>query len=185
MQTFRAFLALDLPDPTRDTLEALSDETRAGRAVPWENLHLTLHFLGEQPTDLLEEAHARLSALSLPAPDLEFDGLGGFGTPARSIAALVKPNTVLSALHTSTATALRRAGITPEKRRFRPHVTILRTGLRAGRPSPVEESQLHRFLTTFAGKSLPPFRPETLTLYRSTLRADGPVYDPLASYDLT
>ncbi len=181
MNSYRTFLAIDLPDNIRDTLEALSEECRTGRAVDWDDLHLTLHFLGDQPVDLLEEAHENLSARPLPAPDLEFDGLGGFGTPARSVAALIRPNDTLNALHKTTASALRQSGITLEHRRFRPHVTLLR--IPRNQP-PQDQAKLHSFLTTYAGKSLPPFTPDSMTLYRSILRPEGPIYDPLVSYDL-
>ena len=45
----RAFLALDLPQETRDALIRVQADLPVGRPVPCENLHLTLAFLDEQP----------------------------------------------------------------------------------------------------------------------------------------
>ena len=51
----RCFLSLDLPDRCRDPLLSMIGGLRVGRAVPWDNLHITLSFLDDQPEEALEE----------------------------------------------------------------------------------------------------------------------------------
>ena len=66
----RLFLALQLPSPTLDVLEAWADEhLHGGRVVPRDHLHVTLAFLGSRPErelDGIVGATARLRGLDGP-----------------------------------------------------------------------------------------------------------------------
>lgn len=75
----RCFLGLALPDPVLDLLERLQDEIPVGRQVPWENLHITLSFLDEQPEARLEALHQELLRLKAAPLQLELRGLGVMG----------------------------------------------------------------------------------------------------------
>ena len=75
----RAFIALLPPDDLRDRLEDLALDLDEGRPTAWENLHLTLAFLGEQRPELLEDVAVELESLAPPAPTVALRGVGAFG----------------------------------------------------------------------------------------------------------
>lgn len=179
----RAFLSLDLPEEVRDPLARMIGGLRAGHPVPRENLHITLVFLGDQPEERLEELHAALEPLRLPAPDLRFGGLDGFGPgKARMLAALVEPVPALVTLQAEVERRARKVGMSPERRAFRPHVTLVRFRRSSG---PGEEAALHAFLAQPPVVSVPAARAHSFSLQASTLSPDGARYDTLASYPLT
>ncbi|MBF9034885.1 RNA 2',3'-cyclic phosphodiesterase [Rhodobacterales bacterium HKCCE2091] len=173
----RAFLAIDLPDATTDAIEALQRALPIGRAVPPDNLHLTLAFIENLPPDLEEPVHDALSSLrSRPVP-VAFGGLTSFGDPQKGALALdVLPDPALDDLQSRAEQRLRRAGLDLPRRRFRPHVTILR-GRLTGDP-------LTRAMTRPA-PDIPGFTATAVTLHESTLGPGGAVYTPLATYPLS
>lgn len=178
----RSFVALDLPEEIADELAAMQELFPLGREVSWENLHLTLAFLGDQPRAALAEADAVLSALRMPAFEMRLSGLEAFGgrTP-RAIVARAAPSPDLMALEDRVTRALRQAGLAFQRQRFRPHVTLLRLprSLQRG-----DVAKLRDRLEAAAGFRGTPFRAASVTLRQSTLTPDGPVYAELGRYDL-
>ena len=168
----RAFFGLAIPDALWSPLVAARDRISAGRAVPDDNLHLTLAFLEEVDTGLLHEVDLILGGARLVAPPLRLLGLQTFGSPPRVLAAEIAEDPALTRLHAQVRGALRSAGLDLPRSRFRPHVTLRRLGPTdaLGRLSPV----------------LPPAvaRADRLCLWESRLRPDGARYDLLADYPL-
>ncbi len=176
----RLFLALDLTEPARASLVSWRDTLVSGRSdlrpVRPEALHVTLVFLGWQDESAAPKiAEAAFAALpGGPPPRL---------TPA-AVRSLPPRNPRLFALDLEDeggrATALQAAASAaleaggwyrPETRPFWPHLTLARVkrGERRvaalpDRPSPPAE----------------PFDAPVVTLYRSTLRPQGALYEPLA-----
>ena len=178
----RAFLSLDLPEDLRDPLAAMIGGLRAGRAVPRENLHLTLSFLGDQPEARLEDLHGALETLQAPAPELRVGGVDWFGpSKAQVLAAVVEKVPELVSLQAEVERRARKLGLTPERRPFRPHVTLVR--FRRQMP-PGEVDALHRFLANPPLVRVPVLRAAGVSLQVSTLAADGARYDTLAAYAL-
>jgi len=177
----RAFLGLALPDPLAHALTVAQHRLRLARPIPPENLHVTLAFLGEQPEPVLEELHHVLTARPLPAAVVQLTGLGVFGgDKPRSLHATLAPDPGLVALQGRVTVAARAAGLTLERRRFAPHVTLARF-----RPGEASAPALAAMLGAHGPLVSEPARVEEMILYRSTLRRDGSVYDPLAAYPLT
>ena len=174
------FLALDLPDETREELVRWRDEILASRRdvrpVRPEALHVTLVFLGWQD----ESAAERIA-------EAAFGALPG-GPPPRLTATEVKPvpprNARLFALDLDDAgdratvlqggmsDALEAGGFyRPEKRPFWPHITLARVKRGERRvPPPADHPP----------PPAEPFEASVVTLYRSTLRPQGALYEPLA-----
>lgn len=177
----RAFVAIDLPDTVRTSLESLQEVMPLGRPVDPDQMHLTLAFLGEQPDDLIEAAHQALEGVRFPAFELQLRGLGTFGNREPTVLwAGVRDATQVKALHDRILPALHGAGLPLERRRFRPHVTVARFD-RSGQP---EHERLAKFLARWESFPSPPFTVEGFGLWRSTLLKAGAVHDELARYPL-
>lgn len=178
----RAFIAIDLPDVVQDAISDLQADLPAGKPAPPENLHLTLAFLGEQPTELIEDIHTALGDLSVPGFDLHLSGTDTFGgNDPKVVFAGVKPNASLDHLHSKIRSLLHGTGVMLERKRFRPHVTLARFGRRTTAP---EMQRLRAWLLSHADFDVPPFRVNDIVLYRSTLARGGALHDELARYAL-
>ncbi|HEY5622191.1 MAG TPA: RNA 2',3'-cyclic phosphodiesterase [Gammaproteobacteria bacterium] len=136
----RAFFALWPDDATRAALVRASRALVAasgGRAVPAENLHVTLAFLGELGEDEFEAVH-RVTAPKVGPFELTIDRTG-FRKRAQLLWAA--PRDVLPALIALEAglwERLEEIGIERERRAYLPHVTLARKARRAaGEFSPV------------------------------------------------
>ena len=168
----RAFVAIRPPDAVCDALEALALRLDEGRPTRWENLHLTLAFLGEAPAGAMEDVALELEAIEAEAPEIVFEGVGVFGgREPRSAHARIRPDPALSALAKAVRRAARRGGMELPAERFTPHVTVARLGAR----DPAGEG-LARWLEREKGFRADPFRPAAFGLWRSELRAGGPLY---------
>jgi 2'-5' RNA ligase len=172
------FVALDLPDEARARLAAWRDELVAGRddlrPVAPAALHVTLVFLGwqdESAASAIVDA-AWAGAAPIGAPVLRAGGLRPLPprNPRLLALELEAEEGRASALQAAISGALEAGGwYRPEKRPFWPHLTLARVkrgdrraAVPAGAPPPGE-----------------PFRAAQLTLYRSTLRPQGALYEPL------
>jgi len=176
----RLFVALPLPEPIRQQVNLLQFLLPLPRRVPPGNLHLTLAFLGETPSDLAEDAHHALEAIRAPAFELTLAGVGAFGdAQPRSVHAGVAPSPALMHLQRKVDTALRRAGASPERRRFHPHVTLGRFD-----PRSVDRARLAAAMVANDGFAAGPFLVDGFALYRSQLGGEAPHYEELARYPL-
>ncbi|MBL4916328.1 RNA 2',3'-cyclic phosphodiesterase [Tabrizicola sp. DMG-N-6] len=178
---WRVFFGLDLPVHLRNRLAVEALALRLPRRVAPEDLHLTLVFLGEVPPDRLQALHEAAEALSMPGFALRIEGLGLFGRSApNALWAGLAPEPALEALQAKLETALRRAGATPEKRRFVPHITLGRFP-----PQPPEEAaRLERAVVAGSGTGSDLFEVRDFILFRSHLGGDPPHYEELARYPL-
>jgi RNA 2',3'-cyclic 3'-phosphodiesterase len=163
----RLFAALDLPAPVRDALgafgRAVAEDDFALRAVRDDALHVTLAFLGHRPLDDIAPASEAVRSAGADAASLDL-ALGEplWLAPRRPhvlTVEVVDRTGALLALQERVVEALVDAvNYEPERRRFRPHVTVARVrhGVRprrGGLPDAPEAS----------------FPGEAVTLYRSYL----------------
>jgi 2'-5' RNA ligase len=175
------FVALDLPEPARGDLAAWRDTLIEGRRdvrpVRAEALHVTLAFLGWQDeADAERIAQAAFGAAAgLRAPVLRPGDVRAVPPRGPRLFALDLEDAggrcVELQAAVSRALAAERV-YRPEKRPFWPHVTLAR--VKPSRPPRHAEP-----LPALA----PPGRPleaTELTLFRSTLRREGALYEPLA-----
>jgi 2'-5' RNA ligase len=173
------FVALDLPAPARSALADWRDELLEGRRdlrpVREEALHVTLVFLGWQDERAAAAiAEAAFGACSgLAAPRLSADKLRPLPprNPRLFALELADEGARASAVQAAVSDALE-AGrwYRPEKRPFWPHVTLARVKRAERRVAPLPSSP---------APPGSPFEASELTLYRSTLRPQGALYEPL------
>lgn len=122
----RLFAALGLPDDVVRTLTRRQTGLDGARWRPPESLHVTLRFFGEIREDVARDLDAELARISSPGFELVLEGAGSFadGQDINAIWAGVAESAALIRLADACETAARRSGLKPEKRRFKPHVTL-------------------------------------------------------------
>ncbi len=173
----RLFVALPCPLEFEDPLLDAQRGIDGMRWVPAENLHLTLRFVGEVQRPMAEDIAAALDGLDAPAPSIQLDGVGVFDHGrSGAVWARVGPKKPLEALHRKIDRAIATCGLEPERRAFIPHITLGRWSRGA--------VAMDAWKDRFAGLSSEPLRAPRFALYRSTLGADGPSYDPVAYFPL-
>lgn len=131
----RLFVAIELPERVKEALareaSALSRKAPHARWVKPEGMHLTLAFLGEQPEENLaaiKQALVRVCARHSKL-ELEIKGGGGFGSskhPRVMWVGVEGQLEKLSRLQEELSAELEPLGYVPEKRAFRPHLTLAR-----------------------------------------------------------
>jgi 2'-5' RNA ligase len=142
-----------------------------------ENLHLTLRFIGSVERDVVEGIAERLEGAAGTPFQLALGGVGTFrrGRLARvvwlGVVSAVQP---LGALAKRVEAECRAAGLEPEERAFKPHLTLARARPRDGAALP-ELPQL---------PALAPWRAEELILYSSHLQRAGAVHEPIRAVRL-
>jgi len=148
--------------------------------VPTENYHLTLRFIGETPGHQAEEIDHALAGLRARGFLLTFSGVGTFhkGGRTTSLWAGVERNPQLDLLRGKIETALQRAGLDPERRRFSPHVTLARLD------NGVPEAKLAAFVQGHNLFRADPVPVEHFTLFSSRLGKEQSVYAAEAEYRL-
>jgi 2'-5' RNA ligase len=178
MTALRAFLALEIGEGARRAAaaaaERLAREVR-GREVRWarpESYHLTLRFLGEISAEQAALVAARVAEAVAPiAPfELRLGELVAFPSLRRPrvLAVSVEPEALLTALARRVEAATLRAGLSPEARAFRPHLTLGRVRDRA-----------HPDLHAAGPLRAEPFRVAEVVLFRSDLHPEGALHTPL------
>lgn len=134
--TTRLFLALWPDAAGRAALAAWRDAwawPRGATPVDDAKLHLTLHFLGNQPSERVPEL---IDGFAVPITPFSIE----LGRPVlwpHGLAVLEpfsEPAGLLQ-LHADLAAAVERLGLVPEARRYRPHVTMSRRAPGAVPPS--------------------------------------------------
>ncbi len=177
----RAFAALALPDGHRVAMAAhLALCARAAPGFRWvapESLHLTLRFAGDLPEEAAARLAARLGEIRRPPFEARLGERGSFGSRRASVIWLGLAGGIEEAavLAGACEAACREAGLDPQTRRFRPHVTLARARDRRGAPMPALPPP----------PELPPWRAEEFILYRSELHGSRPpVYRVLERYPL-
>lgn len=181
----RTFLAFELPDEVKDELSHLIDELRniIPRGIKWvrsENLHITLQFLGDvSPADVrtldesMHELLANIDAFEIFKPRVQ-------AIPSRNPRVIwvhyeTNEKRIFS-LPGKIRNIANDLGYRLDSKPLKLHATLGRV------KSIVEMNQVAQMLS---------FKPtihqvniNTVTLYKSVLQPEGPVYTAISSYDL-
>ena len=178
----RTFIAIDLPEATRQGLAAAQEQLKqCGAGVRWvkpSSIHLTLKFLGNIQAALVEEIALAVAQEIRDQPPITLRpaGLGAF--PSRR-----KPRVIwiglegevqrLNGIQARVENALEPLGFVREKRDFRPHLTIGRVK---------DRRRLQSLVDAMATLDMEPFNSfdaDEIILYKSDLRPTGAIYTKL------
>jgi len=186
----RLFVACEVPDEVKEAIGLVIDDLRrrSGTAVRWirpEGVHVPLKFLGEVPVKKLPAIKLAVQeAVVGHSPfDLEFSNIGTFGgrEGLRIMWVGIAGDVLrLEALVRSVNAALAVVGFEPERRPFRPHLTL-------GRVRDEIPTRQRAEIEVAVGKmDVPPsgWRTSQVALMRSRLTPQGAVYEALATFPL-
>lgn len=130
----RLFTGLALPEGLSATLAEHQNGVPGARWVEPKNLHVTLRFIGEVDENVAADLDAELAAVKAAPVPVALRGLGRFGDKrgARILYVGVEPDPALLHLRDKVESACVRVGLEPERRRYKPHVTLARFSDPAG-----------------------------------------------------
>jgi 2'-5' RNA ligase len=178
----RYFIATPLPDEARDRLVAVQPPAVPGmRILAREELHLTLHFLGEVAANDIDTARAALVAVRMNAFTIGLSGVGMFPSKrhAKVLWAGVEANADLTELHRAIGAALTDAiGFRFEDRPYSPHITLARLD----DPSPPDV--IDRYLEDNWGFVVPYVPIDHFGLYSSRFADNVPKYQEESVFPL-
>ena len=179
----RLFVALDIPEDVRAAIGALvkqlREQLRDARWVRIEGAHVTLKFIGEVPTEKMEDIKAALRTVPFPASiKIIYRGIGFFPNERRPrvLWAGIEAGPPLGALASAVDASLEPLGISREQRAFSPHLTLARLD------SPKNQNRLHEGIAAAGKLEFGSGVANEFHLYQSVLKRGGAEYTRLASY---
>ena len=121
----RLFIAINLNDEMKDALMDIQDTMRTygvrGKETPHENMHLTLAFIGKY--DDPERVKEIVESIEIRPFEISLSGIGAFG----DLWWVGTDNSApLMAVSRRLRRALVEAGIPFDRKKFSPHITIIR-----------------------------------------------------------
>ena len=175
----RLFAAVAIPEEIADGLARRQTGLEGARWRTAAHLHLTLRVFGEVREDVARDLDSELSTLGGGPFEVVLEGAGAFGegSDIHAVWAGVAENEPLKRLAKACEGAARRAGLKPERRQFRAHVTL--AYLRRTDPDKVAAwIQANNLLKS------PPIWVDRFGLYSSFLAGEGAQYRLEAEYEL-
>lgn len=183
----RLFLGLKLEDKVGPSfhqmfrkLKTSADQKELNiKWTPLRNLHLTLKFLGDVPTDRVAvvQSVARELALQLPPVSLRFRGLGGFPDEfgARVLWLGVAHSNTLQGVQKNVEEAFVREGFSARDETFIPHITLAR--LRT-------KKNIRDLISPFVRKEFGKWDVDKIVLFESHIQGGFTQYTPLEEFEL-
>jgi 2'-5' RNA ligase len=169
----RLFCALTLPDSVLDRLVEWqrAELARHERLVPRANLHVTIAFLGSRPVSDVALISAELEGAATAAEPMRLTVRGYRETRSVGMVVLDDDGDHAGRFAADVFRRLERIGVyEPERRRWLPHVTVLRF------------RQAPRLQPPFL--DLGTFSPSGAAVYHSLLRPGGAQYEIVESFAL-
>ncbi len=178
-ETFRAFIAVDLPETVRVFLAELQETIKSYEVpVKWvrpQNIHLTLKFLGD--TDTAQTARIvaamTLAAKDCPGVSLTAKDIGVFPDLKRPRVVWAGVNGQLEILKNLQRTLdehLADLGFPKDRRTFSAHLTMGRV------KGKIVSARMKAAIDGLKGSESEPFEVDRIVLFKSELRPTGAVY---------
>ena len=168
----RLFFGLPVEPTLAATLAPLARdvaEQTGGRAVPQENLHATLAFLGSVAHAAVAPLRSMADALPRSSFGVSLDTLGSFRQARVAWIGAAQVPAALQQMHAALSQALAAGGFSVEERPYHLHITLARhcrAPLRRTTTPPLE------------------WRVGRIVLFESVTAAAGPRYDALETWTL-
>lgn len=188
MNTVRSFIAIEISSENRtkfiEIQKELSQINADIKLVEPHNIHLTLHFLGNQNLDTIEKIKNKLKPVFEKFSPFEFQpqGLGAFpnrNNPRVIWVGIGEGSNYIEDIFYHSRGVLKDIGIELEDRKFHPHLTLARI------KSSKNKHLITQFLTTYLPPEFHLQKAKEIIMFKSTLTPKGPIYEKLHSWKLT
>jgi len=176
----RLFTALTIPPDIAETLARRQAGLPGARWRTAEQLHVTLAFYGEASERQADDLASELVRVASAPFEISLAGVGAFaeGHRTHAIWAGVPASDPLEVLAGRCRRAGERAGLTMERRLYRPHVTL------AYLKPQTDPARVGAWITNHNLLASPPFRIDRFGLYSSVLTHSGSHYELERDYPL-
>lgn len=123
----RLFTGLKIPPDVATRLALLKGGLRTARWIDEADYHLTLRFIGDVEGHVANDIAAALARVRQPSFTIEISGLGSFGhRKPHALWAGIAADRNLIDLQAEHERIVQRAGLSPESRKYTPHITLAR-----------------------------------------------------------
>ena len=167
----RMFIGIDIPIKNKKEILLYCHGPRNIQWVDYQNFHLNLCFLGEIDRRSQNVLESSLDEMYLNQFHLNPEGIGSFDKSQREkiIWIGIKLSPELIELQRSIDKNLSILGISRDKRKFIPHITI-------GKMKNAKKEDLNQYLQQEMDYPLSDFQVTSFSLFSSKLRPQGPLY---------
>lgn len=182
----RIFIGIAFSEEYKNILKDIKDhwKTKLVSKIKWtdeKNFHLTLRFLGEVEDNRVDQVKDILTNIKKNSFIFEA-GLGGFfpsiKKPRVIWVGVKKGHKECMVLEDDISNNLSKLGFQKEERPFKAHLTL-------GRIKYLDyKDKWHDLLKYLNDITWPEIKISHFTLWQSTLTRQGPIYTPLAKYNL-
>ncbi len=180
--TNRLFIALEIPEDALDKMLLVRDEIYGTpNNVKWEpknKLHITIKFLGDVGENMTELIKTQLDKIIFDKFTLSFSHFGIFNknNAPKILWAGLNGNKLLTELHKKIEDNIELLGYQKEKRKFTPHITLLR----------LKGNEDLTKINNYKNYLLPEikFEIKKILLLKSILKPSGSEYSVVKSFNL-
>lgn len=186
----RSFIAINIPERSKNLIENKIDliKNEVNQDLKWvdkENWHLTLKFLGEINQNQIDTLKQRLISIKekfniFPVQFKEIDAFPNLDYPKVFFVKINRGNQKLIQLHQTVEKQMEKEGFEPEDRDYIPHLTVARSRENTNMEKlskKYKKFDQEFFINVFMDA-------ETLSLMKSELYPDGPVYEKIFNISL-
>ena len=179
--SIRSFLAIDIDNDEILSRVASVQETLKSsggdlKLVEFQNIHVTMQFLGDIDQHMVEKISHQMESLTFSPFKIEVEGVGVFPTIKRPRVIWVgvqQGRDAVSQVYDQLERSLTRLGFAKNQRKYSPHITLAR--VRSGR----NRAELIRCLQQVADFTFGSFTVDCVRLKKSVLTPQGPRYSTL------
>jgi 2'-5' RNA ligase len=183
-ETVRTFIAFDIDNELilkrMAYMQNLLVKTSADlKLVEPKNIHVTLRFLGNITTPMVEKIFEQMEKTQFIPFDARIFGIGAFPSsrnPRVLWAGITEGGDQLRSIFNQLEPRLCALGFAPDPKGFSPHLTIAR--VKSGR----NKTELARFIDEKANYEFGTLKAECLRLKKSDLTPKGPIYSTLKEF---
>ena len=180
MVKIRSFIAIEIPDKIKTEINIMINQfAKQDFSVQWvkyNNLHITLLFLGEVDQEFIDKSQKELAIIAGNEKPFEMSlsGIGAFPDlrqPRVIWIGVQKGAEQMINLQGNVKNSFSRLGYKQESRKFHPHLTIGRVKFRFTNPKVFEKK--------YTSES---FLVQSVVLFKSILEYSGPIYEKLGEH---